>query len=219
VKISIKNLKKSFSQGKNIINVLDDISLEINSGEIIALLGKSGSGKSTLLSLLAGLEAPDSVSVNYDQIDISTLSEEQRCEWRSKNLGIVFQQFNLIPHLTALENVFLPLEINGITSKEKARHWLSLVELNDRSEHFPSMLSGGEQQRVAIARALAFGPSLILADEPTGNLDQETGKKVTEILFKIVREQKITMIIVTHDEELAQKADRICRISGGKCHS
>jgi putative ABC transport system ATP-binding protein len=219
VKISIKNLKKKFLQGKNSITVLDDLSLEISSGEIIALLGKSGSGKSTLLSLLAGLERPDSGSIFFDQTDITKLSEASLCDWRAHSLGIVFQQFNLIPHLTALENIFLPLEINDQHDPIKAHNWLSLVGLSDRAEHIPSMLSGGEQQRVAIARALIFNPPVLLADEPTGNLDQETGKEVIKTLFNIVRENKTTMIIVTHDEELARKADRIVRLAGGKCHS
>ena len=218
MKISIKNLNKNFIQGKKIIKVLDDISLDIGNGEIIALLGKSGSGKSTLLSLLAGLERPDSGTILFDQIDLADLSEEALCDFRAKNLGIVFQQFNLIPHLTALENVLLPLEINGENDKKKALEWLSLVELEDRVGHFPSMLSGGEQQRVAIARALVFGPPVLLADEPTGNLDSETGKKIIDILFNIVRKQKATMILVTHDEELALKADRVIRLNGGKCH-
>ncbi|MBC7538744.1 MAG: ABC transporter ATP-binding protein [Bacteriovorax sp.] len=219
MKVNVRNLKKNFIQGKNIIKVLDDVSLDINSGEIIALLGKSGSGKSTLLSLLAGLEKPDFGSILFDQNDLTKLSEEALCDWRAKNLGIVFQQFNLIPHLTALENVLLPLEINGLDDKKKALDWLTLVGLEDRVDHFPSMLSGGEQQRVAIARALVFGPPMLLADEPTGNLDSETGKKVIETLFNIVREKKTTMVIVTHDEELALKADRIVRLTGGKCHS
>jgi putative ABC transport system ATP-binding protein len=219
MKVSVRNLKKNFVQGKNIIKVLDDVSLDIHSGEIIALLGKSGSGKSTLLSLLAGLEKPDFGLIFFDQNDLTKLSEEALCDWRAKNLGIVFQQFNLIPHLTALENVLLPLEINGLDDKKKALDWLSLVGLEDRVDHFPSMLSGGEQQRVAIARALVFDPPMLLADEPTGNLDSETGKKVIETLFNIVREKKTTMVIVTHDEELALKADRIVRLTGGKCHS
>jgi putative ABC transport system ATP-binding protein len=219
MKISVRNLKKNFMQGKNIIKVLDDVSLDIYNGEIIALLGKSGSGKSTLLSLLAGLDRPDFGSVVYEKSDLAKLSEAALCDFRAKNLGIVFQQFNLIPHLTALENILLPLEINGLNDQKKALEWLSLVGLGDRADHFPSMLSGGEQQRVAIARALAFGPPVLLADEPTGNLDGETGKNIIEILFKIVREKKITMIIVTHDEELALKADRIIRLVGGKCRS
>lgn len=219
MKISVKNLKKDFLQGKNIIKVLDDVSFDLNSGEVIALLGKSGSGKSTLLSLMAGLEKADSGSIFFDQINLSKLSENELCTFRARNLGIVFQQFNLIPHLTALENVLLPLEINGDNNKEKAMEWLSMVGLDDRVSHFPSMLSGGEQQRVAIARALVLSPQVLLADEPTGNLDSETGKKVIEILFNIVREKKTTMILVTHDDELALKADRIIRLVGGKCLS
>ena len=218
MKVSIRNLKKKFVQGRNNITVLDGISLDFESGEIIALLGKSGSGKSTLLSLLAGLERPDEGSIFYDNQDLSKLSEEALCELRAKKLGIVFQQFNLIPHLTALENILLPLEINGDVDKNKAYSWVELVGLKERVNHFPSMLSGGEQQRVAIARALVVNPPLLLADEPTGNLDNETGKSIIDILFNIVREKKITMIIVTNDEELALKADRIIRLIGGKCH-
>jgi len=217
--ISIQNLRKTFIQGKKIITVLDDLFLEILSGEVIALLGKSGSGKSTLLSLLAGLEKPELGTILYDDIDLTKLSEEDLCDWRASHLGIVFQQFNLIPHLTAMENVLLPLEINGIHSNEQAMEWLKKVGLEERGNHLPAMLSGGEQQRVAIARALVSNPPLLLADEPTGNLDNETGKSIIEVLFKIIREKKMTMIIVTHDEELAMKADRIIRLSGGKCHS
>jgi putative ABC transport system ATP-binding protein len=216
--ITLKNVKKSFSQGKNIIKVLDNVSLEIKSGEVIALLGKSGSGKTTLLSLLAGLEKPDSGSILVNGIELTTLSEEALCEWRAKNLGIVFQQFHLIPHLTALENVMLTLEINGKIDLKLAEHWLARVGLTDRANHFPSMLSGGEQQRVAIARALVSGPPILLADEPTGNLDLETGKQVIDSLFKMVRENGTTMILVTHDDELAQHADRIVRLIGGQCH-
>ena len=218
MKISIKKIKKNYLQGKNIIKVLDDLSLEINSGEIVALLGKSGSGKSTLLSLLAGLDKPDQGAIFFDEKNLTKFSEDALCEWRAKNLGIVFQQFNLLPHLTALENVLLPLEINGQEDKDKALNWLRAVGLEDRVYHFPSMLSGGEQQRVAIARALVFEPPFLLADEPTGNLDSETGKKVIDILISIVREMKATMIIVTHDEELALKADRTVLLVDGKCH-
>ena len=218
MKISIKKIKKNYLQGKNIIKVLDDLSLEINSGEIVALLGKSGSGKSTLLSLLAGLDKPDQGAIFFDEKNLTKFSEDALCEWRAKNLGIVFQQFNLLPHLTALENVLLPLEINGQEDKDKALNWLRAVGLEDRVDHFPSMLSGGEQQRVAIARALVFEPPFLLADEPTGNLDSETGKKVIDILISIVREMKATMIIVTHDEELALKADRTVLLVDGKCH-
>lgn len=219
MKISIKNISKHFQQGKNTIQVLNDVSLEVKSGEIIALLGKSGSGKTTMLSLLAGLDKPDHGSILIDEQNLTALSEEALCDFRAKKLGIVFQQFHLIPHLTALENVLLSFEINGSEDKESALKWLDMVGLKDRADHYPSMLSGGEQQRVAIARALSFGPPLLLADEPTGNLDVETGKYVIELLFKMVREKKTTMILVTHDDELAAKADRIVRLVGGKCLS
>lgn len=219
MKISIKNINKHFQQGKKTIHVLNDVSLEVKTGEIIALLGKSGSGKTTILSLLAGLDKPDHGSILIDEQDLTKLSEEALCDFRAKKLGIVFQQFHLIPHLTALENVLLSFEINGSDDIESALKWLDMVGLKDRSDHYPSMLSGGEQQRVAIARALSFGPPLLLADEPTGNLDVETGKYVIELLFKMVREKKTTMILVTHDDELAAKADRIVRLVGGKCLS
>lgn len=219
MKISIQNIKKKYLQGKNTIHVLDGVNLSIESGEIIALLGKSGSGKTTMLSMLAGLEKPDSGQILIEQTELTQLSEENLCDWRSRNLGIIFQQFHLIPHLTALENVLLPLEIIGQKNTELAHEWLAMVGLTERKNHFPAMLSGGEQQRVAIARAMVAGPKMILADEPTGNLDTETGKSIIDILFQIVREKKTTMILVTHDEELAQKADRIVRLSGGKCHS
>lgn len=218
MKIEVNHINKHFVQGKNTINVLNDVTLDIHSGEIIALLGKSGSGKTTMLSLLAGLDKPDQGSIVVDGTDITKLSEEGLCEFRSQKIGIVFQQFHLIPHLTALENVLLAFEINGKEDKTAALLWLEMVGLKDRANHYPSMLSGGEQQRVAIARALSFGPPLLLADEPTGNLDVETGKQIIDILFKMVREKKTTMILVTHDDELASKADRIIRLIGGKCH-
>jgi len=217
MKIEVSNVDKSFIQGKNTIQVLKNINLDIKSGETIALLGKSGSGKTTMLSLLAGLDKPDQGSIHVNSIDISKLSEEKLCEFRASKLGIVFQQFHLVPHLSALENVLLSFEINGSSDTKTASEWLERVGLKDRANHYPSMLSGGEQQRVAIARALAYGPPLLLADEPTGNLDSETGKTVIETLFKIVREKKTTMILVTHDEELAARADRIVRIVGGQC--
>lgn len=219
MKIEISNIKKKYLQGKNTITVLDGVDLTIHSGEIIALLGKSGSGKTTMLSILAGLERPDTGVISVDGIELTKMSEEELCDWRAKNLGIVFQQFHLIPHLSALENVLLTLEINGREDRALALDWLKLVGLSDRAEHTPATLSGGEQQRVAIARALAFSPAMLLADEPTGNLDVETGKSIIEILFKMVREKKTTMILVTHDEELARMADRIIHLSGGKCHS
>lgn len=218
MKINVANVSKQFFQGKNLIQVLKDVNLEISSGEVVALLGKSGSGKTTMLSLLAGLDRPDHGEIIIDNQNIAKMSEEELCHFRANTLGIVFQQFHLIPHLTALENIELSFEINGQENTEAAMDWLDKVGLKERANHYPAMLSGGEQQRVAIARALACHPPIILADEPTGNLDTETGKNIAELLFKMVRENKITMILVTHDEELAAKADRIVRIIGGQCH-
>jgi putative ABC transport system ATP-binding protein len=215
--IELINVSKKFDQGKSSIQVLNELNLTIKSSEIIALLGKSGSGKTTLLSLIAGLEKTQTGLVRIDGINLADLSEDELCKFRSNKCGIIFQQFHLIPHLTALENVLLPLQINQIGNKEIAMSWLEKVGLAERAEHFPNMLSGGEQQRVAIARALAFGPELILADEPTGNLDTQTGEKIIELLFNIVREKKTTMIFVTHDEELASKADKIIHLKDGKC--
>lgn len=217
MKVKIEKISKSFVQGKNRINILDNADLEIKAGEIVALLGKSGSGKTTMLSLLSGLDKPDQGKILIDGEDISQFNEEELCHYRANKLGIVFQQFHLVPHLTALENVKLTLEIKNNLDDSKAREWLKLVGLQDRLDHFPSMMSGGEQQRVAMARALVGDPSLLLADEPTGNLDSETGKHIIETLFNIVKQNKTTMILVTHDEELALKADRIVRLSGGKC--
>ncbi|RPJ74579.1 MAG: ABC transporter ATP-binding protein, partial [Alphaproteobacteria bacterium] len=197
--ITINDLKKNYTQGKNKIDVLNGISLEIGSGEIVALLGKSGSGKTTMLSLLAGLEKPDNGSILIGGMDITKLSEGDLCDWRAKNLGIIFQQFHLIPHLTALENILLPLEINGIEDKPLALEWLSLVGLSDRSNHYLSMLSGGEQQRVAIARALAFKPAILLADEPTGNLDSQNKQEIIKLLANLNLTQGTTIIMVTHD--------------------
>jgi putative ABC transport system ATP-binding protein len=217
MKIELNNVSKEFEQGKNKIQILKNINLKIESGEVVALLGKSGSGKSTLLSLLAGLENPTSGEVKIDSILLNNLSEDELATWRSQKIGIIFQQFNLINHLTAFENVSIPLEISGIDQVEDSREWLRKVGLEDRSEHYPTMLSGGEQQRVAIARAMVSNPDLILADEPSGNLDSETGKTVMETLFRIIRENKKTMILVTHDEELAKKTDRIIYLKSGEC--
>ncbi len=218
MRIEVKNVEKKYQQGETTIEVLKGLNFEVNSGEIVALLGKSGSGKSTILSLLSGLLHPDLGTVQLANIDLLKLTDDQLCEFRAKNIGIIFQDFHLLPHLNALENVLLPLEINGQGDEKKALEWLKKVELENRQNHYPSMLSGGEAQRVAIARALAFGPNLILADEPTGNLDNETGKKVVEVLFKNIRENKITMILVTHDEELAKLCDRVFYLKGGQCH-
>ncbi len=221
MKIKISNLSKSFYQNKTKLQILKNINVEINEGEIVALLGKSGSGKSTLLALMAGLDRPDSGSIEIDDNHIEKMNDTQLTDWRAQNIGIVFQQFHLVSHLTALENVCLSLEVkynNNIkVNMEKASAWLKSVGLEKREKNFPSMLSGGEQQRVAIARALAHNPRLVLADEPSGNLDIETGKAVMNKLFEIIRLNKMTLILVTHDEELAKRADRIINLENGEC--
>jgi len=171
--------------------------------------------------MLSGLEKPTSGEIKINDIDITKLNEQELCQWRANSLGIIFQQFHLVPHLTALENVMLPLEIMNteLSKADEALKWLSNVGLIERSGHYTNKLSGGEQQRVAIARALAKNPHLILADEPTGNLDNETGQVIIKLLFDMVRKNNLTMILVTHDEDLAKMCDRTMRLAGGKCFS
>lgn len=222
MKVQLKNISKSFEQNKNEIKILKNVNLEIEDGEIVSLLGRSGSGKSTLLALLAGLDKPNHGEVVIGDKKIHQLSEAELTKWRAENIGIVFQQFHLVSHLTALENVLLSLEIKNATQDKKvqlelAKSWLRKVGLEERENNYPSMLSGGEQQRVAIARAMVAGPKLLLADEPSGNLDVETGKKVMDMLFDIIHNNKITMILVTHDEDLAKKTNRTLRLVSGEC--
>jgi putative ABC transport system ATP-binding protein len=217
VTIKIEKLYKHYKQKDQIIQILSGVDLEIKTGEIVALLGKSGSGKSTLLSLIAGLDLPDSGKVLIDDTDLFKLSDEERARFRGKNIGIVFQQFHLVNHLNAFENISLSLEINNKKDNSLVLEWLEEMGLTERAHHLPSTLSGGEQQRVAIARALIFNPKLILADEPTGNLDNETAKQITKLLFDSVRKLKTTMVLVTHDRELAELADRIVTLKDGRC--
>ncbi len=215
-KINITNLKKSYGVGESKVEVLKGINLKIEEGETLALTGKSGSGKSTLLSLLAGLDTIDGGDIIIDSINISKMSEKDLSQFRAKNLGIIFQQFHLVSTLTALENILLPLELlKSSNAIEKAKNLLESVGLSHRSDHLPFELSGGECQRVAIARALAIRPSLILADEPSGNLDEETGAKVMDLLFKMVHETKTTLILVTHDHDLAKRCSRIVHLEHG----
>jgi putative ABC transport system ATP-binding protein len=216
LKVKIRNIKKSFGQGESKIEVLKGINLDIEAGEILALTGKSGSGKSTMLSLLAGLDSVDSGDIVIDGNNISQMSEKELANFRATNLGIVFQQFHLISTLTALENVLLPLELlKKPNSMELSKSLLESVGLSHRAHHLPSELSGGECQRVALARALAIRPSLLLADEPSGNLDEETGEKVMDLLFKMVRETKTTLILVTHDPDLAKRCSRVVNLEYG----
>ena len=215
--IEFKSVSKSFTQGAKHVPVLNDVSFKLNENGIVAIVGKSGSGKSTFLSLLSGLDAPNSGEILVDGKPITGLSEKDLTVFRAKNIGIIFQNFHLIDHFTALENVLLPLEILGIDSPmEKAKNVLSLVGLEDRHDHFPAQLSGGERQRVAIARAYVTNPHFILADEPSGNLDPDTGEVVMDLLFKTARELKQTVILVTHDLDLAAKCDECYEIKDHK---
>ena len=215
--LSIQNLKKSYRSGSKELTVLEDISFEIQEKETFAIVGPSGSGKTTLLGLCAGLDQPDSGSVELCGTLINDLNEDQRAILRNKKVGFVFQDFQLIPTLTALENVAVPLELRGDTDATRiGKELLEKVGLGDRYDHYPSQLSGGEQQRVAVARAFSNKPEILFADEPTGNLDEETGKKVIELLIELNEESGTTLVIVTHDMELAQKTQRILRLKGGR---
>ena len=218
--LKVNNISKEYLQGTTVVNALKDINFEISSGESLSIVGPSGSGKTTLLTLLAGLDQPTRGEIILNNENISKLSEKEIVNFRSQNIGIVFQQFHLMPHLTALENVSLPLEILGkLSSSEveaKARHYLDLVGLSHRLDHFPHQMSGGECQRVAIARATVIDPKILLADEPSGNLDTNTGVKVMDLLFKISEENKSNLILVTHDIRLANRCQRQIHLTGGK---
>jgi putative ABC transport system ATP-binding protein len=214
--MKVTNLRKSYGQGESKVEVLKGINLEISKGETLALIGKSGSGKSTLLSLLAGLDQPDSGEISFENQNISSMSEKKLTQFRAENMGIVFQQFHLVSTLTAFENVLLPLELlKRKHAKERAMSLLESVGLSHRGHHLPSQLSGGESQRVAIARALAIGPNILFADEPSGNLDEETGDIVMDLLFKMVKETNTTMVLVTHDQDLAKKCSRVVHLEHG----
>lgn len=215
--IKVAGLSQKVTLGDSSLTILEGIALEVKSGETVALLGASGSGKSTLLGLLAGLDLPSSGQVYIKEQLITELSEEQRAQLRGEHIGFVFQSFLLLPTLTALENVSLPAELQGHKHNEqRARDLLSQVGLAERLQHFPSQLSGGEQQRVAIARAFMTQPDILLADEPTGNLDQRTGAQIIELLFELNRRHGTTLVIVTHDEALAQRCERRLVMSGGR---
>ncbi|MFT6632010.1 MAG: putative ABC transport system ATP-binding protein [Bacteriovoracaceae bacterium] len=215
--IQFNNVVKTFEQGTKEIHVLDGINFDLKETGLIAIVGKSGSGKSTFLSLLAGLDKPSSGEIKVSGEKISDMGESEMTRFRAQNIGIIFQNFHLIDNFTAYENVLLPLEVMKIAEPEKkAKEALGLVGLEDRIHHFPNQLSGGEKQRVAIARAYVTNPKIILADEPSGNLDPETGESVMEMLFKTAKELKQTVILVTHDMELAKKCDHIYEIKSHK---
>jgi putative ABC transport system ATP-binding protein len=215
--VSFDTVDLSLGRGAARIHILKQISLQIPGGETVALLGPSGSGKSTLLMAMAGLERPDSGSIKIDGVALEALNEDGLARFRGARIGIVFQSFHLIPTMTALENVAVPLELSGAANAyERAAAELAAVGLKERLKHYPAELSGGEQQRVALARALAPSPSLLIADEPTGNLDEETGKTVVDLMFALRRERGATLVLVTHDVSLAAKCDRTIRLRSGR---
>ena len=212
-----RGLTKQVDTGRNRLTILQDVNLEIAPSEAVAILGASGSGKTTLLGLLAGLDMPTSGDVILDGVDLARLDEDGRAALRRKLVGFVFQSFQLLPALTALENVMLPLELDGAPdARESATALLARVGLAERLDHYPRQLSGGEQQRVAIARAFAGTPRLLFADEPTGNLDSATGDEVIHLMFDLNREQRTTLLLVTHDERLAGRCGRRLRLAAGR---
>ncbi len=214
--LQVKDLSKSFATGSGPLEVLSGVSFDVAAGESVAITGPSGSGKSTLLSLLAGLEAPTRGSVAIAGQDLALLDEGKLARYRGKHVGIVFQSFRLLPTLNALENVQVPLELGGhADAAKRASDWLTRVGMQARLGHLPSRLSGGEQQRVAIARALASEPALVLADEPTGNLDSANGKLVMDLLFKLVKDAKAALVLITHDVKLARRAGRTLAMRDG----
>ena len=214
--LRFSNIHLQYQNGTLLTEVIKGIDFTIHQNEKLAIVGKSGSGKTSLLMLMAGLEKPTSGNITYQDQDITTYSEDQLTEYRKKNIGIVFQSFYLIPNYTALENVALPLEINfKKDALSQAKEILVDLGLEDRLQHFPSQLSGGEQQRVAIARAMIKKPELILADEPTGNLDDENTEVITELIFKIATKYQKSLCLVTHDADLAKRCDRIMTIENG----
>ncbi|QFZ55847.1 ABC transporter ATP-binding protein [Oceanihabitans sp. IOP_32] len=215
--LKITGLEKTYVSGDKQLTVLHDISFDVEKGQTFSIVGPSGSGKTTLLGLCAGLDQPNAGSVELCGQDLNRLNEDQRAQLRNQEVGFIFQNFQLLPTLTALENVSVPLELQG--SKEatkKSRALLEKVGLGDRVHHYPSQLSGGEQQRVAVARAFANAPSILFADEPTGNLDDDTGEKIIQLLFDLNKENGTTLVIITHDLELANRTQQILRLKGGK---
>jgi len=211
-----ENLTQSYRSGAGMLTVLQDISFGVDPGEFLAIVGPSGSGKTTLLGLLAGLDRPASGRVWLDGDDLSGMDEDERAALRGAKVGFVFQAYQLIPTLTALENVQVPLELRGDRDEGRARELLERVGLGDRTGHYPAQLSGGEQQRVALARAFCTRPRILFADEPTGNLDQRTGAGIIDLMTDLNREAGTTLVLVTHDPDLAGRARRILRLADGR---
>lgn len=215
--IRIENVSKVVKSGSEDLTIVHPLDLEVPAGQFVTIVGPSGSGKSTILGLIAGLDAPTKGRILIDGADLSALGEDELARLRGERIGFVFQFFHLLPSLTAFENVLVPMEIFGIDNAEKkARELLDEVGLAERTHHYPSQLSGGEQQRVAIARALANDPSILLADEPTGNLDANNGQHIVELILKIHERRNNTIVLATHDVELANKADRTLVLKGGR---
>lgn len=216
--VTLRDVAKSYIRGKQTIAVLDGISLDIVSGEFLALMGPSGSGKSTLLNLIAGIDKVDAGQIIAGGVDITTLSEAELAAWRSTHVGFIFQFYNLIPVLTAYENVELPLLLTGLSRRKRKEHVetvLSLVSLADRMDHYPSELSGGQQQRVAIARAMVADPTILVADEPTGDLDRHSAQDILSLMGRLVTDFGKTVIMVTHDPKAAESAHRIIHLEKG----
>jgi putative ABC transport system ATP-binding protein len=217
--LEARQLRKSFGEGEAAVEALRGVDLGVEAGEMLAIMGRSGSGKSTMLTMLGGVDVPTSGQILLEGTDLATLNDDQRTLIRRRRIGFVFQAFNLLPILTAQENVALPLELDGVPSREaqdRAAKTLELVGLTQRRSHLPGKMSGGEQQRVAIARALVIEPAIVLADEPTGNLDSANGKRITHVLRELVDQHGQTIIMVTHDPAVAQQADRVIYLSDGQ---
>ncbi|MDB9980337.1 ABC transporter ATP-binding protein [Ulvibacter sp.] len=215
--LKISGLEKTYTSGSKQLTVLKNISFEVEKGQTFSIVGPSGSGKTTLLGICAGLDTPNAGSVELCGHDINAMNEDERALLRNKEVGFIFQNFQLLPTLTALENVSVPLELQG--SKDAAKNATALLEkvgLIDRLHHYPSQLSGGEQQRVALARAFSNKPSILFADEPTGNLDEETGEKVIQLLLKLNKDAGTTLVIISHDLDLANRTQQILRLKGGQ---
>lgn len=215
--IKLHSVNYRVKNGSEELTILQDINLLINAGDSIAITGASGSGKTSLLNIMAGLEKPTSGQVFYEEVDITPLNEDQRAQLRAKKIGFVFQSFQLLTHLTAVENVMLPMEINHYPDAyDQAMNWLRQVGLSLRANHYPGQLSGGEQQRIAIARAFAIMPSVLFADEPTGNLDKKSGQTIIDLLFALNDQHKSTLIIVTHDDNLAKHCQTHWPLADGR---
>jgi len=215
--ITVQNLSKKVPDAGGWLTILDDVSFSVESGDTVAIVGASGSGKSTLLGLLVGLDLPSSGKVIASDQDLFSLDEDARAAWRASHVGFVFQAFQLLPQMTALENVMLPLELAGaVDAPARSRHLLERVGLADRVGHYPRTLSGGEQQRVALARAFVSKPALLFADEPTGSLDHATGERIIDLLFELNRESGATLILVTHDPALAARCSHTLKLRSGR---